>query len=102
MQRDLRALEARARRAQRALAERRSMSLNGLPSPEALPALHNRRHSTPAGPESPRPASPSQQQPQQPPQQRSSDPAGAAIAHVLTGLHRMAIMLPGLLPAFSS
>ena len=57
------------------------MSLNRLPSPEALPALRERRHSTAAGSESPRPASPSQQQQlQQPPQQRASDPAGAATA----------------------
>ena len=56
------------------------MSLNRLPSPEALPALRERRHSTAAGSESPRPASPSQQQLQQPPQKRASDPAGAATA----------------------
>ena len=98
MQRDLRALEARVRAAQQALAERRSMSLSRLPSPEALPALRDRRHSAPAGSESPRPASPSQQQP---PQRRASDPAGAAAAQLLTGLHRIAITLPGLLPAMS-
>ena len=77
------------------------MSLKRLPSPEALPALRNRRHSTAAGSESPRPASPSQQQPQQPPQQRASDPAGAATAQLLIILHRIAIMLSAVLPAGS-
>ena len=47
LQKDVRALEARVRAAEQAMAGRRAQSLNRMPSPASMPELQGRRHSAP-------------------------------------------------------